>query len=346
MKKNRRYSVSKSTLIIMIILTIICVAVYCFCAYWINMEDMQTFNNTIQPNVDVLVLETIRDIVLVILSICGTNLIVSVLIEVKSKNAFLEDVILNDVIAAPDFYKEMSEQNKLKVYNALEECLYFSYPVVHDMFGGIRNKLKSTIDSYYFESCSYVVSCNINEKYIEKEITKSVSIKSYEKNYIITDFSVGNFSSRSIEGLRSFDLLSLEIDGQKINLKEDISEKADRISNLDEQNKYDLSLKYIYNKPLKICGEKGTQIVVKCKTRTPADDKISTFRVTKPCKQFSLIYNIKQHDKYRLAVDAFGFLDDADDSANNSSDSNINITFNDWIYKFDGVVVSILDKCN
>lgn len=103
-------------------------------------------------------------------------------------------------------------------------------------------------------------------------------------------------------------------------------------------------MEYIYNKSLTIRNDKETILTVKCKTRTAIDDKSSTFRVIKPCRNFSLVYSITQHEKYRIGVDAFGFLDDADDSANNTSRSNVNITFNDWIFEYDGVVVVILDK--
>lgn len=340
----KRYMINNSARILIVILTAVCFLGYIICSYYINIHSLQTINNNIHILDNMSTIETIRDILLVIISICGTNLLLSALVEVKSKNAFLTDIIENDVISAPEFYETMKDENKVKIHNALEEVLYFSYPVVHNMFSNIRSKLNSDINSYYFESCSYVVSCSVKDNYIEKEITKKADIKPYDDTFTINDFSVGNFFSREIDGIKPFDLTSLEIDGRKIDLKQDVSEKPNVINNLDEQNEYNLSISYIYNKPLEISKSTATKIVVKCKTRTPIDDKVSTFRVTKPCKKFSLIYDIKEHDKYRLAVDAFGFLDDADDSTNNSSNSNININFNDWIFKHDGVVVSILDK--
>ncbi|MDO5151257.1 MAG: hypothetical protein Q4D76_17985, partial [Oscillospiraceae bacterium] len=151
-------------------------------------------------------------------------------------------------------------------------------------------------------------------------------------------------SSKKIDGMDSYEIVSFEIDGKKVDLKQNVQKKSIRASNLDEQNEYDMNIQYVYNKMLKVEKSKPKTVVVKCKTRTARDDISSTFRVKKPCKNFSLVYSIKQHDKYRLGVDAFGFLDDADESANNISDSNINITFNDWIFKYDGVVVCILDK--
>lgn len=340
----KKYTINKSARILIIISTAVCFLGYLICSYYINTYSLQAVNNNTPITNNISIIETIRDIILIIASICGTNLLLSALVEVKSKNAFLTDIIENDVISAPEFYEAMKDENKIKMHNALEENLYFSYPIVHKMFSNIRGKLNSNIDSYYFESCSYVISCSVNEKYIEKELTKKVYIKSYEDTFTITDFSVGNFASKEIDGIKPFDLISLEINNRKIDLDHDISEKPNEINNLDEQNEYNLSIGYVYNKPLVINKHTGTKIVVKCKTRTPIDDKVSTFRVTKPCKKFSLIYDIKEHNKYRLAVDAFGFLDDADDSANNSSNSNINITFNDWIFKHDGVVVSILEK--
>ena len=340
MKCFKKYKVKNGSLILMIILTIIFIVVYYICTFYINVEKIQS-NAT---NVNIPFMQTIKDILLVAISICGTNLLLNILIEVNSKNKIVTEIIESDVISSPKFYEHMDTIDKERMYNALEENLYFKYTRAHDMFINIREKLNDTIDDYYFEECSYVVSCNVCDAFIEKEITKKVTIKSFDKNFVIKDFGVGNFTSKTVEDIESYKLISIDIDGNKIDLDKDIHSISNKMSNLDEQNEYNTNKTYVYNKPLSIRNDKAISVVIKCKTRTTIDDKASTFRVTKPCKNFSLIYSIKQHDKYRLAVDAFGFLDDADDSTNNTSSSNVNITFRDWIFKNDGVVVVILDK--
>lgn len=344
MKKTmEKFKIRSGTIGLVLTILIITMVAYFVCTYYLNLNNLNIVNETSKEKI--VKLQTLRDILLVIISICGTNLLLSIIVEKKSKNSLVEDIILNDVVASPEFYKQMDNNKKKKMFYALEEELFFKHNITHEMFKIVREKIINMSCDYYYESCKYIVTCNVHDNYIEKEITRKVSLKSYEKEYIIKNFSIGNCSSKKIEGMESYQLISFEINNQKIDLKKFVKEieNKDRC-NLDEQNEYDSNKKFIYNKPLKITNDKETTIVVKCKTRTAIDDKSSTFRVVKPCKNFSVVYSIIQHEKYRLVVDAFGFLDNADDSANNTSSSNININFDDWIFKYDGVVVIILEK--
>ena len=316
---------------------------YALCTYYINVSEIDVSH--VYPYADSLAkIQSLKDILLVFVSVCGTSLLLNLIVETNSKNALITDIIQNDVISAPEFYESMDIDKKEKMFHALEEHLYFKHNIQHTMFAEMRNKIIDMVCDYYYASCNYIVTCKIYDNYIEKEITRKVVLKSYDKNYTIRNFSIGNCSSKKIDGLESYELISFEINGEKVNLDNHVRSQTLGTSNLDEQNEYNVNIRYIYNRPLKISSTKETTVVVKCKTRTAIDDKSSTFRVVKPCKNFSLVYTLEQHEKYRLGVDAFGFLDDADESANNTSESNINITFNDWIFKYDGVVVMILDK--
>lgn len=341
MKKIKKFKISRGITICMIILVVILSIAYGACSYYLNLDDISISKNNIK---DIATLKTVQNILLTVVSIFSTNLILSALIEVHSKNALITEIINNDIIASPDFYNSMSNENKEKIYKALEKNLFTDRLITNEMFVNIRKKLNEIMDDYYFESCEYIIICNVKDDYIEKEITKKVSIRSYDNEFSIKDFCVGNVSSKTIQGVETFKLLSLIINNERINLDKYVKNIPGKISNLEDQNEYDINETYIYNKVLKIFNKKPTTIVVKSKTRTTIDDKNSTFRVTKPCKSFSLNYTVNQSDKYRLAVDAFGFLDDADDSTNSSAKSNINIKFKDWIFKYDGVVVSIIEK--
>lgn len=291
------------------------------------------------------ILETILNVLTVLISVCGVNLLFSVVIEVNSKNALIDEINANDVISSPEFYNLLSKTKKNNMYNALERSLFFKYDITHNMYQNIRYKLINNINDYYFCKCDYVVSCSIYDTYIEKEITRKISLKSYEDTYVIRDYNFVKFSSKTISGMKPCEVKSVEINNEKIEAPDyTIDTTGNRMNNLDEQNQYDSYIKYTYKKPLKINSKDETVVCVKYITRTSIDDRMSTFRVGKPCQNFSLIYSIKQHNKYRIAVDAFGFLDNADDSANNTSDSDVNICFPDWIFRYDGVTVVILDK--
>ena len=342
MKKVQKFKVNRSATILFIALVLISLVSYFLFSYYINIENALAVLEIDMGKIALL--ETFKEISLVILSVCGFNLLASVIIEVHSKNALISEVITNDVISAPEFYNDMEDDKKVKMFKALEQSLYFDSEVVHGMFDSIRAKLLTTVDDYYYEECDYVVSCSVHDSYIEKEITKKLIIKSYKGEYTIDDFCIGNFVGKKISGMISYELKSLEVDTEKKDINNDISYRTLEMNNLDEQNEYDTSNTLIYNKKLKVSDDKETVIVIKFISRTTVDDKSSTFRVVKPCKKFTLIYSLKQHEQYRLSVDAFGFLDNADESANDTSKSNLNITFNDWIFKNDGVVVTILDK--
>lgn len=302
-----------------------------------NLEEEITDNK-------IVVYETIKSILLIIISVTGLNLLSSMLIEVKSKNSYLSEIMANDVIAAPEFYNYMDVEKKEKMYNALEKSLYFKYDITHEMYKSIRHKLKESLSEYYYTECSYSVTCTVYDNYIEKEVTRTTKIRSYEKNCEINEFCIGSFTSKKISGLEAFDIKSIEINGKKIadgDFK--IIDGKDK-SNLDEQNEYNYSVDYLYNKKLFFTSDADTTITMKYLTRTSKDDRMSTFRVGRPCKKFTLFYSVKQHEQYRIVVNAYGFLDDADNSNNNSSKSDITITFSDWIYKYDGVTVVMLDK--
>ncbi len=342
MKFLNKFILKRSTFISMIILTILCLLFCIICSYYLNID---TQNNDNVLDISITTLKTIKDILIILTTILGTNLFMSLLIDVRSKNQIVTDIIENDVIASPEFYEKMSEENKLKMCNALERKLHYKYIKEQEIFNEIREKLKGNIDAYYYESCEYVVSCNIYDTYIEKQITRKVAIKSFDSNYTIKGFSISKISSKSINGIEPFKLELFKINDKKVDLEHDVELKpCEEADNLDEQNEYDINNRYIYKKPINIFSDEETTITVKCISRTSIDDKGASFRVAKPCHNFSLIYTLQQYDKYRLSVHAFGFLDDADDSANNSSKSNINITFDNWIFENDGVVVIILDK--
>ena len=341
MRKIKRFNIRKTAKISMFIIFIMSISFYITCSYYLNLENINIKNVDLKK---IAQLKTLKDILLVIISICGTNFVLSAIIEVDSKNSLVSDIICNDVIASPEFYENMNDNNKHKVYKALERNIFVDHVITTEIFSNIRKKLNEIMNDYYFESSEYVITCDVQNGFIEKEITKRISIKSYEDSYTIKDFCVGFVNSKKIQGVETYKLLYLEIDGNEIDLSKYVKQVSSKISNLDEQNEYDVNKTYVYNKPLKISNKKSTIIVVKCKTRTTSDDVNSTFRVTKPCKSFSLNYSINQSDKYRLAVDAFGFLDDADDSTNNSNKAIVNIKFKDWIFKYDGVIVSIIEK--
>ena len=69
-------------------------------------------------------LNIVRDILLSVLSIISTTLLTSIFIEKNRKNVDYTELIANDVLASPEFYNNLTEENKEKMYNALEQNMF------------------------------------------------------------------------------------------------------------------------------------------------------------------------------------------------------------------------------
>lgn len=337
MKKCKKYKVNKVVAFMLILLTGICLICYWLLSYQINVDAGLA-------NDKKALYETIKSVLLVVISTCGFSLLSGVIVEVNSRNTYLSEIIANDVIGSEEFYNHMDDDIKEKMYEALEANIFANNNITRQMYKSVRDKLKNSTDKYYYTKCAYSVTCIVHEDYIEKQITRTTSIRSYENRVILNNYKIIEYSSKMFNGLKSFEKGALKIDGMAIS-DNDCKEVHDKKTlNLDEQNEYNCFTIYEYNKKLEISNDKDTTIVMNYITRTSIDDKASTFRVAYPCKEFNLHCSIMQHDKYRLVGSAYGFLDNADNSTNNSTKSNITIEFDDWIFKHDGATVVILDK--
>lgn len=138
MKYLKKFSLKSGTFILLIVLTILCLVICILCSYYLNI-DTQNSNNVF--GISNTALKTIKEILIILTTILGTNLFMSLLIDVRSKNQIVTDIIENDVISAPEFYEEMREENKLKMYNALERKLHYKYDKEQEIFNEIRQKL-------------------------------------------------------------------------------------------------------------------------------------------------------------------------------------------------------------
>lgn len=334
--KIEKFKIKKSSICLLVILSVIGIFFYAGCSYNLNVNESLSKNHEA-------ILETLLNISTILISVCGINLLFSIIIEVKSKNALINEIIANDVISSPEFYGNMEDEKKLAMYNALESSLFSKYNTVQDMYKSLRQKLQDNISDYYYNECSYSVTCSIQNSFIEKKVSSCIKLRSFEKKKALKDFVLGSFVSKKINGFESCEIDSIKINGNALSDK-DYKKVYAEINNLNKQNAYDESIKYIYSHKLNLTDDKDTEISMHYVTRTATDDITSTFRVRCPCKNFSLFYEIKEHDDFRIVCNAYGFLDDADNSTNNQENSNITIKFSDWIFNYDGVTVIILRK--
>ena len=337
-KKMPKYIIKRDSIVLMVILVIIGILSYTYCSYYINIS------NAKEKMENVVLCSTIKDVLLVFITVCGTNLLMSVILERNSKNAFLYDVVLNDMLAVPEIYEKMSHDNQEKMCNALEKRLYFDNDVAHKIYKDMWKKLQTNLCEYYYKLCEYDIVCDIHDNYIEKSISKKLVIRAYQGNHTIKGYKFGGFTSMLVEGMEPYVVRQIEINGVKISNNDYSYNNQGVRKRLDNQNQYNSYIEYKYKKALNISSNEDTIVTIQYVTRTAANDRISTYRVGQPCSNFKLRYSVKQNEKYRLTVQAFGFLDNADDSINVPELSNVNIEFTDWIFKHDGVVIVINDK--
>lgn len=334
--KIRKFKVKISSALLLLFLSIIGILVYIGCSYYLNINDDLSQNQ-------VAILETLINVLTVIVSVCGVNLLFSIVIEVNSKNSLISEIIANDVIAAPEFYQNMDNNKKDIIYKALEQSMFSKYDIMQEVYTSIRKKLMYDISDYYYNESSYSVTCSVYDNYIEKKVTSCIKLRSFDSNKTLKNFVLGSFVFKEVENMESCIIDEIEINGKKLS-ENDYTRQNTEISKLDRQNDYNSSIKYVYNHDMKLTNNSDVTITFHYITRTSIDDITSSFRVKRLCKNFSLFYEIKGNDNYRIVCNAYGFMDDADNSINNQEKSNITIKFSDWIFKYDGATVVILRK--
>ncbi len=289
---------------------------------------------------------------LVFISVFGTNLILSILIENKSKNAMFTDFMANDIIASPEFYNNMSDDNKRKMLDAI--FLSTDFKGNHDllkMTKTIQQKLLEIDKDYYFENCDYNISIEDKGSYFEKTITRQITMCPYSKELQIDNFSFMKVCLIEDQAIKPFTWQSIKISDSshctEVDINSDIEvREALKTDDISEKNGYNFAKEYIYKKPIVIKkdSQHRTSITLSYIVRCPKNDIFSTYRTAAPCKKFSVKCVISPADSYKLYTSAFGFMDNAGSSANNGRDNEINISLKDWAFVEDGVAIAIYKK--
>lgn len=338
--KIEKFKISKISSILTLIICGICILVY---IYLINIENIGLATNqiiTVEAQRVMNMQKLIKEVLLIVVSILGTNLLLALIIEVKSKNSLYTDLITNDIFACPDFYNNLSDDNKAKIQKNLEAEQFFGSNLVKaDMFESIRKKLNEIKKEYYYKSCDYIVDCSIFDDYIEKEIVRTINIYSYNKNATISNFILSSSTTKKIQGLDSFELESITLNAKPINIKDTRIETQPVIDQFHIKNGYDTITNCIYNKNIKVYNNKDTTICIKYKTRVNISDNAYTCRIREHCKEFSLNFSINAKDLYKIHSEAFGFLDTASQTPNSNVENKIIVEFKDWIFDKDGVAL-------
>lgn len=335
--KLKKFKVSTGVLILTIVLTVVCGIVYWFLCYYIN-------NNS--ENTDLVNVVTIKDIVLVLLTILGTNLLISILVDVYSKNSIISEFFNKDIISSPDFYKRIDKEDREKILNTLELLDHCNNnKILHNMYKSIENKMDGYLkDTYYLETCEYVVHSVEKNNYYEKETLRSMKLKSYEENYDLKKFKLAEVNISEIQGLPSFEINEVSINGRKISNKNIEKIIVDNDDSLEIRNGYNKKIIILLKETLHLSQKKCVQVVINSISRCPLDDKVASFRTTQPCKNFTVNYIAEPKSDYRVIAHAFGFQDCARSYPNCKKDNEVKVGFNDWIFTDDGICITMVKK--
>lgn len=351
----RKYKINTSAIITLGIASIVLLIVYCFLSYFENNFSIPTMlqaqsENTSDSLKILNIINTVNNFLLVILSMVVSSFLSALLIDTTSKNNIVSDLLINDVFSNCDFYSILGKEQKQKVLKSLEKELYFSEkPIFHDMYSSIRETMNEQIhDNIYLENCSISIKCKILDKYIEKEVSKTIGIKSYNKFFRLSEFPIVSRAYSESVPCKPMDIDKLIINGELINTNDIILKGVTEETPLEAKNGYTTVNQFVYSKNIDVNNEKETKIEIRYRTRVPLNDKTYTYRLPHACKSLVFDFSLsgeESHNSYRLNTVAFGFIDDAKNTPNISNDKlSTKITFNNWIFPNDGVTVTICEN--
>lgn len=350
---NKKFKLNKKTLVVDILFAVVLCVVYAVLYYYVNNLSVAVSSSETSIGIDlqnkIKMIEAIKDIVLIVLSLFISSLLAS-LLEINGKNDFTNDLIVNDVLSSPELLNMMTEENRIKILKNVECSYYFNgNDRLEDMFSEVKNTLikKSDEQNVFFDNCEVEIRCKIKDNYIEKRIIKTVDIKSYNEKFDLKRYPLVGCTICKDINYTPLELKTVKVNGRDYSeQKGEIKREESQPEVLDRKSGYDSQVNYVLEKTIKVSDKKSTKIRIEYLTRVPLNDLIYTFRVKYPCKNFRLSFYLESQDEYFLKTIAFGFADDATDKelGFENDKKSVKISFDNWIFPFDGVAVFISKK--
>lgn len=338
MKKLKKYKTSRAGLGLFALGDVVTIILYLCC-----LSVPRTVSNES-------VLEIVTNVLVILVSVLSTSLISVPLIEVRSKNTLCHQMLTDDVLCTSQFFNALTEEQKRAMLSNLESSVYFdSDPVKEKMYTSIRKKMRgqSSKQDYYLTSCEYSVRCAVEGELIRKTILKKISIQSYKKLQL-SDFTLCVTSFPEIKDQDYLKVSLLKVNGCERDVIDDIrSEKTKDTDPLSQKSGYTATMKHTYTRKLSLSPSKPTVIEVEYTTVVPKSDTSYICRVSNPCQKFKFSFFMDGENKnqYRIALNAFGFIDDGNSAPNHHDDTpSASVELNDWMFPNDGVAVTILEK--
>lgn len=311
-----------------------------------NEDNSYSFQNTQYDINKKIWLSSIKEVLVVICSIFGTNLIVSVIIEKKSQNDLYDEFITEDLLQNFKFLKTIDKEKRKTLLNSLEKIDYMGENETYsELVNNVREKIINSDYKYYFVSNNIVITCTIKSNYIEKNIIRTVEIRSFDDSYTDKNYIITKIASKKIEGIQNIEIKELIINDVSKDITKDI-EYVDTTSegtynvyydNID----YTVRAYYRLKDNITFYNNRSTTIRVTYVTRVPATDIVYSSRLIVPCKKFRFRFKIDDSTiNYKINAQAFGFQEDAMKNPTGSLKNEVTYEINDWIFPSDGVFVT------
>ncbi len=297
-------------------------------------------------NVDlgiVVAVDVFGNILLVIVSVLGSSIFSSFLIERKEADKQCIETLLNDVLCSTEYLPLISERNKGRIE---ADLLGFDYEMQGAMFETVRKKLFSNKPEYYFEDCEYTVICKITETHIEKEITRICTIHPYAKTCRISDYVFAKMTSKPLPDEKEcLTITKVEINGASVDPAKYAAEPAKHVNqSILNKNGYTTEYCYAYKDDLILKSDNPTRIVLKYKTIVEKDDTHYCCRVSEHCQKFSVHFQIDDPCDYKIVTSPFGFMDAAYNSPDHGARNQVDLVFNGLVFKECGVAIDFKKK--
>lgn len=320
---------------------------YAILTYFINSDALESADPAAASYTPFIT--AVRDVTLVILSVLGTCWLTSWIIDVRARNEMYSDHFSNDFLSDPDIYLNMTEATQKKMLSSMENALLFNgKPHLSSMYDNIKEKfITLSRDDYYYDDCRYTIDCDIMEDRIVKSITRTLKVKSYDAQCTVKDFPLVTWSGRRIKDkggkkVVPFKYTSVTLDGKtipKYDIKS-ISEPSNNIASLNSG--YSVKYTYRYAPELALTDNQPRIFSVTYTTIVPLDDIVYTCRANVPCRNFSVDFRVSSCDDRpcKAMARAFGFFDSAMHSPIIEENGRVRVSFNDWIFPHDGIVIT------
>lgn len=358
-KNVKKFGVQNKNMIVALILVAFAIAVYFFINYQTNLMQEQIniaayADNSIRSNSSTLELKqiaklnTLKDVILVFISLILSSFLSALFIDIKNKNKMLDEWMANDIISSDKIIDSLVPESKDNLLSKLESEKYFnSNAIFSDMYSSVRNTLIEENEFYYYNRAEYIVTCDIQKEYIEKTIKKVMRIYAVEDKCVINNFPLARSCVFDSGKYVVFTLNKISLNGKAVARdnytvnKEQIESGSD---SLEDKCGYNSRTVVSMNK-IHLNSKSPTDIIIEYTTRVPLNDTVYTARINAPCKEFELTFSVTDSNSdYKVVGSPFGFVDCSQNTPNTNKDDLFRAKFKNWVFKNDGVCINIIKK--